>query len=119
METLTLVRAKEIAAQVVAEFGADYIYPEKQKAEDSLGFRTCVYVHDGKPSCLVAQILVRHGVPVEQLMLWEDKSAYGVVHEVTKCEVTVPSFLSALQRRQDRGQTWGQALKNANEIYTH
>jgi len=118
METLTLVRAKEIAAEVVAEFGEDYVYPEEHKAQCINSEEpACMYVHDGKPSCLVAQILVRFGVPVSLLMFWENRGAYVVSQEVTECEDQVASFLSVLQGRQDGGVSWGEALKVANRFY--
>lgn len=118
MDVLTLARAKEIAAEVVAEFGEDYIYPESHKVLfPNQEQATCVYVHDGKPSCLVGQILHRHGVSLEELALRENIGGFSVTEATTDTEGHVSSFLSNMQWRQDEGWTWGAALDSANAAY--
>lgn len=118
MDVLTLARAKEIATEVVEEFGENYVYPKEHKVKfpDS-SEPTCVYVHEGKPSCMVGQILHRHGVSLEELASYENRGAYSVAWLTTTCGEYAPSFLSAIQRRQDRGQSWGVALEQALSIY--
>lgn len=119
MEALTLDRAKELAEEVVTEFGKGYIYPESHKKHfPGNQVASCMYVHDEKPSCLVGQILHRHGVSLEILKTYENIGAYRVTGEVTSTEdPDVLGFLSALQSRQDDGNSWGSALEGALSIY--
>jgi hypothetical protein len=119
MEALTMNRAVQLAKEVVAEFGEDYVYPEEHKVlfpgNDEA---SCMYVHHGKPSCIVGQILHQHGVSTEELSLWENRGAYRVAEAVTDTEdAGVLGFLSAMQSRQDAGMNWGDALIRAREIY--
>lgn len=110
MDVLTLDRAKELAQEVVTEFGADYKYPIEHKRDDGLKL-SCVYVHDGKPSCLVGQILYRHGVSLESLAQYEFSGAGVMTYQVTEAENDAVAFLDVMQYYQDSGQTWGNALE--------
>jgi hypothetical protein len=111
MEALTLDRAKELAAEVVAEFGEDYEYPDEHRQAHA-GVRMCTYVHDGKPSCLVAQILHKHGVSMAELALWEFKGAWKVVGEVVPdVSQEVRDYLHNIQSEQDNGIPWADAVE--------
>lgn len=107
MYEITTEQVTEAIEQVVAEFGEGYTYPKEHKAANG----ACQYVYDGKPDCIAGQVLHRLGVPIEQLMLWEDLACDGTV----VCEAFIGDpgallFLQAAQKVQDQGQTWGQAL---------
>jgi hypothetical protein len=114
MEALTLDRAKALAAEVVAEFGENYKYPEDHRQWHA-GTRMCVYVHEDKPSCFVGQILHRHGVSLAALSLHEFKGAYRVTADlVPGTDVGALRYLNRLQDHQDEDNTWGSALAYAN-----
>lgn len=118
MESLTMARAAELATEIVEEFGKDYLYPVENKRNFPDQIQSaCVYVHDEKPSCLVGQILHRHGVSLLELSMWENKGAYTVSYHTANAEDGAQSYLSALQQKQDAGATWGEALDWANSLY--
>lgn len=110
MEALTLDRAQQLAREVVEEFGADYVYPEEHR-QFCAGVKMCVYVHDGKPSCLVGQILARHGVPVVDMALMEFRGAFKVTQDlVPGTPLDTLRFLDRIQGQQDEGWSWGSVL---------
>lgn len=120
---ITLAEAQAHAEAVVAEAGPEYVYPGANP-HDNL----CTYVEGGKPSCIVARILHRHGVPIQALALWERLNAgdMGPDGVTSKWDATGPTaplisaealvFLGYLQVGQDQGETWGGALRNAHRI---
>lgn len=118
MEALTLDRAVELAREVVAEFGEDYVYPESHKRlqwedepESPSNPMSCVYVHEGKPSCIVGHILHRHGVEIEAMKNHEFDSACPVSGATTNAEGTARFFLREMQEHQDKGKPWGESLE--------
>jgi hypothetical protein len=117
METLTYDRAVELAREVVAEFGEDYLYPEDHKRGEIErdGISSCVYVHDGKPSCLVGQILHKHGVSLEDLAANEFQGAWSVSERYAGADYHAKFFLDVAQGKQDSGMSWGEAVRLAVE----
>lgn len=113
VEPLTLERAIELTREVVAEFGPDHVYV---KQLDSNEDRTCFYVHDGAPSCLVGHVLHRHGVPPEAFATLEGEAANEVVDMLTDAEERVALFLNTVQIEQDEGAVWGDALEAALSV---
>lgn len=118
MQELTYDRALELAREVVADFGEDYLYPEDHKRvqwvdepESPGNPLSCVYVHNGAPSCIVGQILHRHGVSVDDLAAEEFDSADPVSYRLARATVEARDFLNEVQNRQDNGKTWGQSLE--------
>lgn len=110
MEALTLDRAKELAKEVVTEFGEYYKYPEDHRQWNA-GVRLCMYVHEDKPSCLVGHILHRHGVTVTELSMHEFRGAWEVTRDlVPGTNDATLVFLSKIQGAQDEGNPWGLAL---------
>lgn len=113
MEALTLDRVKELAHEVVAEVGEAYVYPESHKRrEPESSINSCVYVHDGKPSCIVGRVLHKAGVELAVLAQREFVGAWFVAGDLG---ATVPAsdFLDSIQGKQDAGWSWGDALKAA------
>lgn len=113
VEALTYDRAVELAREVVAEFGEDYVYPENQKRPETDGsLPSCVYVHEGCPSCLVGHILHRHGVSLEDLSQNEFRGAWFVSVKCADADEKARTFLDAAQGSQDKGDTWAVAVEN-------
>lgn len=111
MEALTYDRAVELAREVVADFGEDYVYPESEKRRETDGsLPSCVYVHEGCPSCLVGHILHRHGVSLEDLSQHEFRGAWTVSTKLADAEFGARFFLDVAQGRQDKGMPWGEAV---------
>lgn len=113
MESLTYERAVELAREVVAEFGEEYTYPASHKRlEHADGVPSCVYVHEGRPSCLVSQILHRHGVSLDELANNEFRGAWFVAGDLAGADAKTRLFLDVVQSNQDGGTTWAQAVNN-------
>lgn len=128
---LTLLQADLYAREVVAEAGAFFMY-ERKPHPTLPNAKGCVYVHEGKPDCIVARVLARHGVPVSELKRWEDIAAgdmgpmNGRVVTTLRSEVggalmtgEAASFLGNLQAHQDGGTAWGFALESAERNDFH
>lgn len=113
MEALTYDRAVELAREVVAEFGQDYVYPEDHKVKEYGDGDTnaqCVYVREDAPSCIVGQILYRHGVSCAAMALEEFRNARHVARELADADEKTRFFLSMAQDYQDKGKSWGESL---------
>lgn len=106
---------------LVESAGAEFIYVQRPTA-DGWG---CVYVHQGKPDCMIGQFLHGAGVPLKRLAL-ADKvqggagtDARALVHDLVYEGVIAVSsgriadVLSRAQGLQDTGFTWGEALEGA------
>lgn len=116
MEPLTFDRAVELAKEVVIEFGAGYVYPSSHRiVQNGTSTPSCVYVHEGKPSCLVGQILHKHGVPVEELAQHEFQGAWTVSGILADADYPAQFFLDTAQAKQDQGTSWGLAVNSAVE----
>lgn len=115
MIEITLNSAYEGLRAVVEEAGEGFIYRR-------VGLR-CVYVSDDAPSCLVGRFLHSIGVPLEELKDADRdiaKSARQLIHHlqgtgVVSAEPGVDAMLHAAQEVQDSGETWGYALRVAEE----
>lgn len=112
MEELTYERALELARKIVSEFGEDYVYPEnhKERGASAASAPSCMYVHDGQPSCLVGHVLYRHGVSIKDLVDREFLSAWEVAAGLVASDEKTRQFLEAVQVAQDKGTTWNQAV---------
>lgn len=73
-------------------------------------------VPTGEGSCLVGQVLIKAGVPVEALALHEGNGAHAILeggegnHQVAVVSETARHALAAAQEKQDSRWTWGDAL---------
>jgi hypothetical protein len=98
----------------VEEFGEDYIYPRNLSDKDS---NACDYVRKGQPSCIVAQVAYRAGIPIETMSHWDTASAFG---KGISAETALRGYatydakeiLQLAQKHQDSGMSWGEALRN-------
>jgi hypothetical protein len=133
--TLTIADAKRVAHEVVAEFGEDYLYPRQPTGdmlENDMGEEVpetaCLYVHaDDKgrpiPGCLVAHVLHRLGVPLDEMGARENTAAMNLVHALQRAQVVlmadnhVDHYLNDIQSQQDEGGTWGQAIAYGDDRY--
>jgi len=119
VRVVTDLEVTEAFKAVVAEHGHDMIYSRDLEPGESI---YCKYVVDGKPSCLVAHILHRLGVPLDYLAVREGVDATRVLGrcgpdapvDVTGLNISVSvraaNALSAAQSSQDAGHCWGSAL---------
>lgn len=125
MRTITRDDVLRVMREVVAEFGEDYVYQPPAGS-------TCVYVHldeDGEacPSCIVAQVLHRLGVPLEAFE--EGLAAHAMVDQLNNqgwgITYQAAVALSEAQRIQDAVTnipapvidcTWGAAYREAADL---
>jgi hypothetical protein len=128
MIELTMERTKELLAEAVAERGADYVYttPNGTVVTPESGLR-CLYVHRNNAEgelpepvagCIAGLVLHKAGVSLEALRGHEDQPADDVLerletNEVARGDAAVRTLLRNVQRRQDDGQPWGQAVANS------
>jgi hypothetical protein len=97
-----------VIAEVVAEFGPDYVYQRKSGTNTGA---SCVYVYNGAPDCLAAKVLRKLGVPLADLAAFETKACniftgYGISSRALE-------VLNVAQMQQDRGFSWGLCLEAA------
>lgn len=97
--------------KIVGEFGKDYVYKG-----DDLNAR-CLHREDGKPSCLVGQVLAR---------LTPDFVPREVGVSAQKSELHAAGYssvatyaLQIAQSVQDRRHPWGAALTAAQAVIEH
>lgn len=89
--------------RVVDRAGEDFVMP------------LCAYVHQGKVSCLVGQVLHEMGVPVEDIAMLEAPSITwtDILSLVEDRVVLVPPSvvhpMADAQAAQDEGTRWGDA----------
>jgi len=114
---ITLDSATRGIKALVAEFGQDFVYTPRNTDRGD----RCVYVHEGKPDCIIGRFLASVGVPIERLMdadpgmgipvrtLLDDLESEGVI----STQGNLHFFLGRVQAKQDRGLSWGEALKGA------
>lgn len=120
-EYLTYDRALVLLREVVAEFGEDYRYPDyppETIQDPDLGplVSQCFYVRDAGPSCIVARVFHRAGVPIEDLRgveAWTPVDVRQRPQFARWADQAARRLLFEVQDRQDAGQEWGRALAGA------
>lgn len=128
MIELTMERTKELLAEAVAERGWDYVYvtPDGVQLTPDSGIN-CFYVHhrnaegplpEPVAGCIAGLVLHKAGVSLETLAKHESEPAdvalgYLMEEAVVHAEGGVPALLRNVQRRQDNGHPWGQAVANS------
>ena len=112
---------------IVAEFGADYIYvKEKRPNHVPENYSGCWYVsQDGKePSCLIGRVLYRMGVPLEILGQHEGDAPNGpdlitLLMDSYGFDHNTLNVLAFAQGMQDNGATWGKCLEYVKDKFTN
>lgn len=99
------------ATQVLREFGENYRYTVAPS-------ESCRYVeydadNEPHPSCLVAQIAVRLGNSLTDLLSAEGQSAVVLEDMFDK---RARAWLETAQTAQDDGHTWGDAVARADRL---
>lgn len=132
MEHVTLDRVKEVAAELITEFGSDFVYATNPGVAclnipltDEICEREALFIPGAddprrRTGCLVGSIFTRLGAPEQVMIKKAGDSAGGVIKALTDqegwtFEPSVHPWLLAAQRRQDGGATWGEAIGHANE----
>jgi hypothetical protein len=103
-----LEATKVLLAAALAEKGEDYIYPDAEKRNG-----VCQYVHGGKPSCLVGNVLHRAGWSIEALQAADAESLWEWLPDQDDQTGDGRRLLSDAQWSQDRGEPWGMAVETA------
>ena len=120
--TITVEDVVATLQEIVAEFGADYVYkpPAEEEAynADRWSASSCLYVHKDKdtgnpiPGCLVAQVLHRKGVSLLDLAPHEGKSFFDF-YERFDIDGDAARLLTTAQGYQDDNVAWGDAVAQA------
>lgn len=121
MLTITYQDALAALRAAVEEKGADYVYEKV-----GTGAVQCVYrTEDNQPSCIVGNVLVRLGVPVEDLppptgiqrnakaLLGRSPGQRNAMLRGVAATVSAAALLAVVQWRQDEGESWGEAVELA------
>lgn len=120
--TITLAMVRETAKSIVAKVGDDYRYTTKNGC--------CKYVYLEQPDCIVGMILYNLGVSISILKKL-DKSSYTggssmiaspqASTELRNAKIGIDTkarkYLNIIQRSQDGGKTWGDALRDGEYAY--
>jgi hypothetical protein len=107
---LTLDQAVTTAREIVAAAGPGFSYPRSTPSDMS-----CTYTRVGQPSCLIGQILTRHGYSAEVLTAFDDQGSPDIEFLIAQGALAVENdearlFLSLVQLFQDNRDTWENAL---------
>lgn len=109
MIELTYPVVLDLANRAVADRGSDYVYGTHE-GESIL----CKYVHEGQPDCMVGWILAAAGVTLTNAYnrAGDSDELLNYLDERDEVNATKEArlFLRAVQRKQDAGYTWGEAL---------
>lgn len=115
--TITSDDIMKALREVVAE-QPDHVYcrPEHMSTRHA-----CLYVHtsengDRVPGCVVGHALERVGIPLVWMAQYEGSSAVGITAGLgIQVDAATGVFLNDVQMGQDAGQSWGEALTQAEE----
>ena len=117
--TLTIGTVTTGLWALVDEYGEDHVYQPH-------GMLTaCLYVHEGKPDCIVGKFLHAQGVPLERLERADQgpaKGAWDLLDELeeeglVETDRVVREVLANVQGLQDQRCKWGTAVRHALEIH--
>jgi hypothetical protein len=113
---IDVVHALDLLEQCVAERGCGYVYAPRQLRG---GYSTCLYVHNGKPDCIIGLALAKSGVPVAALQEFGGDRLAGLysAHRLP-VDLTIGALavFRAAQGAQDQGLAWGAAFRKATLI---
>lgn len=119
---LTYNAAEALIESIVEEKGGDYIYPQDPKTHDkkSATFNSsingCYYVHlDGTPGCIIGHLVHKlkpeFDLTTTDLDTLEDILVRADIHP----EPRAMFFLMEVQRQQDKGWEWAEALRRGKQ----
>lgn len=109
----------DLLAEVVADMGEDYVYPDELREGGVEG--ACYYVVNGQPACIIGHVLARAGLLDHPVAVgnWNAMrlGVAGLDVDTAPPVTTVDAarVLAAAQSTQDDGDTWGEALRCAQE----
>lgn len=122
---LTLDQARELLRAVVAEHGEDFrytdprgpscLYVTREYAIEHWGWDPDRVVGQPGKRCVVGTLLDRHGEVWHRQEKFWDQTVEGIQNANPGDYFTpeASEYLRIAQSRQDRGETWGQALEAA------
>jgi hypothetical protein len=98
--------ATELLERAVNQRGADFVYSKDGSSGPEGG---CYYFMEGEPSCIIGTILSYLGIKPSQVQ--EGSNAESQVRSLfPDTSDVVLEALNEAQTKQDRGDTWGEAL---------
>lgn len=114
MIELSFTKAQALVEELIGEFGDGFVYEQINSG--------CVYTHEGEPSCLVGQVMARAGLdPMDLETLLKSSCREGdyfytintflASEGIFEADEEAEEFLGALQKYQDEGASWGEALR--------
>lgn len=121
VKTVGITQTLDLLREAVRGRGEDFVYPDKWRLEcgpEHFGKGPCLYfTDDGEPACIVGFVLSKLGVKQSDLRgsifsadvvnEWQDK-----VHFDTEAV----HVLRVVQIRQDAGDTWGEAVRQGEQV---
>lgn len=119
---LSHARTVELLTEVVAEFGEDYVYRKgtAEPVRTDGAPCTCFYVRDDRPSCIVAHVLHRAGVSLDDLRTvegWTPIDQPAADKFGRWAEPAARDLLWSVQDDQDAGVAWGRAVRDGLENF--
>lgn len=124
---VTVTTVHDLLRKAVELKGGNYVYPTYKGT--ALG---CYYAKDGQPDCIVGHVLFDLGVPIEDM----SDNTEGVAGRVSAGIIGIHrdylhsrygldfdnvawEMLCSAQCVQDNRDTWGEALKSAEDIMAY
>ena len=114
----TRIKTSELWSEVqkVGEERPEFVYEQ----DSSPGGRSCSYARDGQPSCIVGHALVRLGLSVGDLELFDELGDSGISevveasgHIFDEDDPEATRKATVAQNQQDHGKPWGEATQGA------
>ena len=110
---------------VVRDIAAEkpnYIYHRHQSfTEDNKPVSSCMYVHDGHPSCLLGFAMWSLGV-IDESIERSPANVWGFtrglrwwIHELKELDLAEWDWLGWVQHGQDSARPWGEAVASADD----
>lgn len=93
----------------------DFVYERPGNYHDGKG---CVYVHDGQPSCIVGHAMWRAGLIDDSFenMNYNHHGFGGHIPGMKTLTGREVQWLEEVQGNQDCGETWSDAVLNADNM---
>lgn len=107
-----MIDSSQVVEEVkrLAKEKPDFVYAIPEDAE------TCLYVFNGKGSCIVGQALINLGILAEDIAEHEGQPASDVMEDLLDDPNSGHNFwLDQVQSEQDGRVPWGKAVETATE----